>query len=280
VMQMLASTRHPLVVCPLDPQDVPALAESVQYHQDEPFGGLPTLAYARLFEHARAEGVVVLLDGQGMDEQWAGYDYYEAALRGEGAGIVQGTKESPVRFECLTEEFRSLGRRLEAPRPFPDGLRNLQLRDALHTKIPRALRFNDRVSMRVSRELREPFLDHRLFELALRQRPERKISAGTRKYLLRQMAARLVPQGVVEAPKRPLQTPQREWLRGPLRDWAGACIAGAIDAYGGEWLDAGRVRSAWRDYCAGAGDNSFYIWQWISLGVLAARKCALASQEL
>ena len=279
VTQMLASTRHPLVVCPLEAWEVPALAESVQAYQDEPFGGLPTLAYARLFERARAEGVVVLLDGQGMDEQWGGYDYYEAALGGGGApaGLVQGTKESPVRPECLTEEFRSLARRLDAPRPFPDALRNLQLRDARHTKIPRALRFNDRVSMRVSRELREPFLDHRLFELALRQKAERKIAQGTRKYLLRQIAGRLAPQGVVEAPKRPLQTPQREWLRGPLRGWAGACIAEAIDAYGGEWLDAGSVRSAWRDYCAGAGDNSFYIWQWISLGVLAARKCALAS---
>src|SRR6185436_18737296 len=102
---------------------------------------------------------------------------------------------------------------------FDDRLRNLQYRDARFTKIPRALRFNDRVSMRASTELREPFLDHRLFELALRQPADRKIGPDTGKRLLRQMVVRMLPDSVVNAPKRPLQTPQREWLRGPLRDW-------------------------------------------------------------
>lgn len=273
VEQMLARTRHPLVICPLTPEDVPGLAASVQAHQDEPFGGLPTLAYARLFESARAEGVVVLLDGQGMDEQWAGYDYYERALNGGQAGVVQGTRESPVRPEDLEREFRALAAPFEPPKPFPDALRNLQLRDALHTKIPRALRFNDRVSMRSSTELREPFLDHRLFELALRQPPERKIAGGTRKKTLREVAGRLLPSGIVEAPKRPLQTPQREWLRGPLRGWAGECIADALAAYGGIWLDTAKVRAAWQDYCDGASDNSFYVWQWISLGATAGVGC-------
>src|SRR6185369_9812711 len=129
VEQMLARTLHPLSICQIGPQDVPALAESVQSHEDEPFGGLPTLAYARLFEQARREGVIVLLDGQGMDEQWAGYDYYDSALAGATAGVVQGTREKPVRPEALVEEFRSLAEPLDLPRPFPDTLRNTQYRD-------------------------------------------------------------------------------------------------------------------------------------------------------
>ncbi|HET7563550.1 MAG TPA: asparagine synthase (glutamine-hydrolyzing), partial [Gemmatimonadaceae bacterium] len=168
VEQMLGRTRHPLVTCALAPEDVPALAESVQAHQDEPFGGIPTLAYARLFEEARARGVIVLLDGQGMDEQWAGYDYYRRANSASGAAIVQGTKSAPTRPECLTPEFAALACEAEMPAPFADTLRNLQYRDTHCTKIPRALRYNDRVSMRASTELREPFLDHRLFELAFR----------------------------------------------------------------------------------------------------------------
>jgi asparagine synthase (glutamine-hydrolysing) len=277
VRQMLARTRHPSVVCRLRAAEVPRLAVSVQAHQDEPFGGLPTLAYARLFERARAEGVVVLLDGQGMDEQWAGYDYYLPAANGAEAtsSLVQGTKEKPVRPECLTPEFRALARPFEPPRVFSDRLRNLQYRDARYTKIPRALRFNDRVSMRASTELREPFLDHRLFELAMRQPPERKIHGGTRKLMLREIARRLLPSGVVEAPKRPLQTPQREWLRSEeLRGWASARIEDALAARGREWLDAAAVRRAWREYREGASDNSFYIWQWISLGLMSERRAA------
>ncbi len=268
VERMLAQTRHPSVTCRLEPGDVPDLAESVQGYQDEPFGGLPTLAYARLFERARAEGVIVLLDGQGMDEQWAGYDYYQAAMDGTAAGLVQGAKEKPVRPECLTPEFCALAETFELPLPFPDQLRNLQYRDARYTKIPRALRFNDRVSMRSSTELREPFLDHRLFELALRQPHERKIVNGTHKWLLRRMAQQLLPDGVVEAPKRPLQTPQREWLRDPLRQWAGDRIEESLSAYGKTWLDVNSVRAEWRNYCDAADDNSFYIWQWINLGLM------------
>ena len=275
VEQMLAQTRHPLTVCRLEPDDVPALATSVQSHQDEPFGGLPTLAYARLFEQARAAGVVVLLDGQGMDEQWAGYDYYAGVANGTAPATVQGTKDRPVRPECLTPEFRALAGGSELPRPFTDALRNSQYRDARYTKIPRALRFNDRVSMRASIELRDPFLDHRLFELALRQPSDRKIVNGTRKWLLRRMTSKMLPQGVVEAPKRALQTPQREWLRGPLRTWAEEQIEQAIDAWGGAWLQANGVRSTWRSYLDGASDNSFYVWQWISAGMMSKACCAV-----
>jgi asparagine synthase (glutamine-hydrolysing) len=270
VRQMLAQTQHPSVVCQLDADAVPDLATSVQTHQGEPFGGLPTLAYARLFEVARANGVIVLLDGQGMDEQWAGYDYYHAAADGTVAGMVQGTTDRPVRPECLTPEFRALAERRQPPQPFPDRLRNLQYRDIVYTKINKALRFNDRISMRSSTELREPFMDHRLFELALRQPPERKILNGTRKALLRKIARRFLPDGIVEAPKRPLQTPQREWLMNSLREWADSCIEEALARYSSSWFDAATVRQVWQHYYEEGGDNSYFIWQWISLGLMAS----------
>jgi asparagine synthase (glutamine-hydrolysing) len=271
VKQMLAQTRHPSFLCLLTAEEVPALAESVQYFEDEPYGGLPTLAYGRLFERARSEGVIVLLDGNGMDEQWAGYDYYQSALRGKTAGLVQGTKDSPVRPGCLTPDFKRIAEEFPFPVDSPDPVRNLQIRDIVYTKIPRATRFNDRISMRVATELREPFLDHRLVELALRQPIERKIQGETRKYLLRKLAARLIPAGVVEAPKRPMQTPQREWLRGPLAEWGETHIEMALHAFGGSWLDAKAVRTTWQDFLRGGSDNSFYVWQWISLGLLYGR---------
>jgi asparagine synthase (glutamine-hydrolysing) len=279
VRRMLERTRHPSIVCALAPQDVPLLAESVQRHQDEPFGGLPTLAYAKLFERARAEGVIVLLDGHGMDEQWAGYDYYRSALEGGEAETVQGVTQSPVRAECLIPEFRAQARPLASPGPFPDRLRNLQYRDTRFTKIPRGLRFNDRVSMRSSTELREPFLDHRLFELAFRQPAERRLRGSTHKWFLRRLTEDLLPQGIVEAPKRPLQTPQREWLRGPLRDWATEQIETAIDVYGGTWLESSAVRDGWCQYTERGGDNSFFVWQWISLALTANQVGAAARYE-
>lgn len=273
VRELLQNTNHPLEVCPLTIEEVPRLAESVQEHCDEPFGGIPTLAYSKVFEAARSVGIKVLLDGQGMDEQWAGYDYYLTCL-GSGSvestkpGQVQGTKSQSVKSDALIQDFCLSAKTFQRDRFFPDDLRERQYRDASFFKIPRALRFNDRISMRSSIELREPFLDHRLFELALRQPQHRKIVGTKQKVFLRQIAAGLLPKGVVEAPKRPVQTPQREWLRGPLAGWATDWIDFAIQRAGGSWLEPRVVRESWSRYRAGEGDNSFFIWQWISLGLI------------
>jgi asparagine synthase (glutamine-hydrolysing) len=267
VRMMLEGTRHPCIVYQLEPAEVPALAASVQRHQSEPFGGMPTLAYARLFDRARSDGVTVVMDGQGMDEQWAGYDYYAATGGCSPASPIQGTKQRTTRPECLTPEFRALAQKFVPPHPFPDALRNRQYVDTRFTKMPKALRFNDRISMRSSIELREPFLDHRLFELAFRQPRERKIVNGTRKKLLRDIARRLIARTVVEAPKRPVQTPQREWLRGELKNWANQCVETGLQQHGNAWLEPSEVRRQWHEYCLGQGDNSFHVWQWVNLGL-------------
>ncbi|MGH9013060.1 MAG: asparagine synthase (glutamine-hydrolyzing) [Acidimicrobiia bacterium] len=278
VEEMLARTRHPSVTCVLRPRDVPGLAESVAVAEEEPFGGFPTLAYARLFERARERGVTVLLDGQGMDEQWGGYDYYRSALTGEPVGIVQGTVSSPVRPDCLVPEFAALAEPVDDPQPFSDTLRNAQYRDLTLTKIPRALRFNDRVSMRAGRELREPFLDHRLVELALRQPAERKIRGDAGKYLLRRIVTERLPSRVMEAPKRAVQTPQREWLRGPLRAWVTEQVELALEQHEGTWLRSDRVRPAVAAFLAGEGDNSFFVWQWLSLALHTTQRAAVEDE--
>lgn len=274
VKQMLDQTQHPHFVCKLSPKEIPELAGRIQAQQDEPFGGIPTLAYSKIFEKARSEGVLVLLDGQGLDEQWAGYDYYKNALNNNGnnlkptLGPVQGSKTSSVKPETLTPEFRSLAKSFNPPTLLSDPLIALQYRDARYTKIPRALRFNDRISMMHGTELREPFLDHRLFELALCQPSDRKIRGETQKWLLREITKDLLPKGIVEAPKRPLQTPQREWLRGPLQNWVEGCIHQALSGWASQWLDADLVQKEWKKYQSGESDNSFYIWQWVSLGLM------------
>jgi asparagine synthase (glutamine-hydrolysing) len=271
VEQMLQGKEHPWHKCLLSASDVPQRAREVQDHQDEPFGGIPTLAYAGVFREARKNGTIVLLDGQGMDEQWAGYDYYaKAVTKGttKDAAVVQGSKHSAVHPECLTADFAALAKISSYPEPFPDVLRNLQYRDTRYTKIPRALRFSDRVSMQSSTELREPFLDHRLFELAFSQPADRKIHNGTGKWLLREIAKRVLPNGIAEAPKRAVQTPQREWLSAELRPWAEQQIQLALESQPGTWLDREAVERTWQEYLVGKSDNSFYVWQWITMGLM------------
>ncbi|MEW6365160.1 MAG: asparagine synthase (glutamine-hydrolyzing) [Acidobacteriota bacterium] len=270
VRAMLRHTRHVGCFCPLSPSEVPALMAEVQAFQDEPFGGIPTLGMARVHARARDEGVTVLLDGNGMDEAWCGYDYY---TRPEGVDIGTGPVQGAVSRSTprwLAPEFAELASQVPGEWSSGDRLRSIQLHDLCVAKIPRAMRFADRVSMQFSRELREPFLDHRLVELGLRQRRSRKVRDGVGKWLPRTLARALLPGPVREAPKRALQTPQREWLRGPLRAWACDQIEGAIQGWGASWLDASSVRSTWTDFLRHGADSSFTVWQWINLGLLSS----------
>lgn len=257
VEEMIKLTDFPLNPVKLSATEVPELAEKVQWFEDEPFGGIPTLAYSKIFEKARELGTIVLLDGQGMDEAWAGYDYY---LKNSGA-LVQGSDSSPVRPECVSPIFRKKAVHPDFPKPFDNELQNLQYRDLFYTKIPRALRFNDRISMMHSTELREPFLDHRLVELAFSLPPEMKIKNGQRKWLARQIAQNYLPGKVSLAPKRPLQTPQREWLAGSLSDWA---VAGVQKFAKSSYSNPSKLAEVWNKFLIGGLDNTFWLWQWIN----------------
>jgi len=268
VEKMLAHTCHPVHFVKLSPHEVPELFTQMTLIQDEPFGGLPTMAYAKLFQAARNNGVIVLLDGQGMDEQWGGYDYYWNTNSATGAvPVVQGSVDSPLRPCCLQPGFAALSQPATYPQPYPDKLRNLQFRDIYHSKFPRALRFNDRSSMMASTELREPFMDHRLIELAMRQPADRKLHAGQTKWFLRELTKPMLPRAVQQAPKRAVQTPQREWLQGPLNRWAKSLIEHACTERP-DWLNHSATASAFDNFSAGKYDNSFFIWQWISLGAM------------
>jgi asparagine synthase (glutamine-hydrolysing) len=54
-------------------QDVFARAGDITWHQDEPFGSTSIFAQWCVFKEARRSGIKVMLDGQGADEQLAGY---------------------------------------------------------------------------------------------------------------------------------------------------------------------------------------------------------------
>lgn len=76
----------------------------------------------------------------------------------------------------------------------------------------------DRMSMLNSLEIRSPLLDHRVAELVFgRVPPELKRRAGEKKYLLKQVARRYLPEGFDFARKHGFGVPLEPWFRA----WAG-----------------------------------------------------------
>ncbi len=264
VKEMINTTQNPLNKVLLTVDHFTKEIDFLTHIQDEPCGGIPTIAYSKIFKEARKDDVIVLLDGQGMDEQWAGYDYY---LK-KNDQLIQGMKGSPFKKNVLSKEFLSKAKKPSYPTPFENELLNKQYRDLFYTKIPRALRFNDRVSMAYSTELREPFLDYRLVEYAFAQPYEYKIKNGIQKYLLRELVSEYLDDSITNSPKRPLQTPQREWLGHELSDYVESKIENLKDSDFSSWFDINEMSNEWQKYKDGDNDSSFHIWQWVSLSNL------------
>ena len=84
------------------------------------------------------------------------------------------------------------------------------LRDQLLVKL-------DRATMRAALEARSPYLDAGLTEFALRLDPALKVRGLRTKWLLKAVARRWLPRGIVHRRKRGFSVPLAGWLRGALR---------------------------------------------------------------
>lgn len=267
VEKMIATTDNPLTSIKFSSEDVEESSKFMSKAQDEPFGGIPTLAYSGIFKRAQKDGIKVLLDGQGMDEQWAGYDYYLENM--DSGSTIQGTGSgSPFRKNVLAADFAALAEKPSYPKPFDNKLQNMQYRDLFFTKIPRALRFNDRLSMAYGVELREPFLDHKLVEFAFTMPSEFKIQNGAGKYMLREILKPLVPADISYAPKRALQTPQREWLANELTAFTQENLNKLKLSPVAAWFNFSEIEKEWKAYKNGDNESSFHIWQLINAALV------------
>jgi len=79
------------------------------------------------------------------------------------------------------------------------------------------LNTTDKTSMAANLEVRVPFLNHELVEMAARMPPALKLRGLKRKYILKRAAEKLLPREVVWRRKAGFGAPIRSWLRGPLR---------------------------------------------------------------
>jgi asparagine synthase (glutamine-hydrolysing) len=269
VEMMVKQTGVQLHPCLLKPDEIETLSKKISFHMDEPFGGIPTLGMSKVFECASDIGITVLLDGNGLDEGWAGYEYYQRAHDIDiQKGPVQQSFHQADMKSVLNEDFLKLRNEFKVHHNDSDPIRSLQLRDVLQSKIPRSMRFADRNSMAYSLELREPFLDHRIIELGLSQPNKYKINNGQGKWLVRKLASKLLPGEIRLAPKRGVQTPQREWFKDELSLWVRQNIEIVLSQNDYAWFKKDKGLKMYERFKNGDFDNSFFVWQWINFQLL------------
>jgi asparagine synthase (glutamine-hydrolysing) len=110
--------------------------------------------------------------------------------------------------------------------PAASDLVDRALNHDINTYLPEdILALSDRLSMQNSLELRVPFLDHPLVEFCATIPSSLKIRATTKKYLLRRVARRFLPDEVIDHRKQGFASPMTSWLRTDLTDYVRSTLA-------------------------------------------------------
>lgn len=225
-------------------EDFVSKVDEVVYTQEEPFGSPSMFMGWHVFQEAARQNCKVMLNGQGGDEVFLGYERYYAALL---------TIKSPLAFmQSLYQQ--ALNSKLSMAVIFKYYLyftkpwlriRHLKKRSFLRPELVNAhnfqfvknsaasfanvqelqkyeiqtlqlshlLRYEDRNSMRHSIETRLPFLDYRLVEAGISLPGNYKIRDGWTKFVLRKAVTDSLPNDIVwRKNKLGFEAPERIWL--------------------------------------------------------------------
>ena len=115
----------------------------------------------------------------------------------------------------------------------------------------------DRMTMAHSLQVRAPFLDKKVFEVAAKIPTHLKTSHGTTKYILRKAAEGIIPEHVLNRKKLGFPVPIRHWLKNEMHDWAKNII---YESQVDHLINKKYVLDLLDDHCRGKGDYSRKIW--------------------
>ncbi len=282
-----------LNVIDVDHQDIINYLNSTILTQEEPFGGVFVCGYNKLYENANDKGIKVLLDGNGVDEVFLGYmKYHQLYVQKSQSNntLFSRTKDFENFWNVSVSDFTkfssidgtnglcvsAISKKLKKynliynknTEQLEDPVKDFAMNDLLFNKIPRGLRFNDKISMKHSCELRVPYLDHRLVEFGYSIPTKYLINNYGTKSVFRQALSRYVPKEISHAKKRSVQSPQREWLASELSQIVNNILE-SKSFKDREWINVTEAKDKYEKYKKGNKENSFFIWQWINLELWA-----------
>jgi asparagine synthase (glutamine-hydrolysing) len=211
--------------------------------QEEPFRSPSVFLQYGIMKSASEMKCKVLLDGQGGDETFLGYErYYISFLKNvnplkwssEIKNIIQNSKLSlmmilkmffyfkfhKVRLSFLRNRFSFLNEDFINSVDW-DYINELnsksifitQKNDITRFNLPALLRYEDKNSMKFAIETRLPYLDYRIVEFALNTGISNKINGGWTKFLLRKIASKYIPKSIAwRKNKVGFEAPLNHWF--------------------------------------------------------------------
>jgi len=176
-----------------------------------------------------AKHVTVVQSGQGADEVFGGYHWYQALQNSTDAlgdysdaffDRDHGTLSRQLSADVIDEDWS----RAFVGSAFGEAGAGHAVDKALRLDttimlVDDPVKRVDNMTMAHALEARVPFLDHELVELAARIPPEHKLAQGG-KGILKDVARDVIPSAVIDRPKGYFPVPALKYLDGPFLDMA------------------------------------------------------------
>lgn len=267
----------------------------------EPVSNLGPYAQFKVMELVSQTDVVVTMDGQGADEQFAGYDYFYGSFFKELLAkikIIDFIKEvsSYIKVYNSAYAFKYLLLYL-APRNIKNNFGRLAhnyvqddffklyscksdvalnlynpstLGDSLlqhfEYKLEHLLKWEDQNSMWFSIESRVPYLDFNLVERTLGIPSEKIIKGSVRKFFLREVMKDVLPEKIKNRfDKIGFETPNDKWFRTKLFQEYIFDILNSQSFKNRGYLNAKVCLRDYQRHVVGEINISKEIWKWINL---------------
>ena len=210
------------------------------WFEGQPLHARSSVALLALGRACRADGVKVLLNGEGSDELFGGYGTQANAYRAWGwrARVARGLDPSRPRRRRSLRHLRSarfMGRpgldwlgssgiaaldgdgelrrralleKLAPVRSDADRAFLVRCLDDLYVTLDPLLRRHDRMAMAASIEMRVPFLENGVIDFGMHLPRRAKLRRGQSKWIVKQAAEKLLPDQIVHARKRAFPMPR------------------------------------------------------------------------
>jgi len=286
---------------------------------DQPFGD-PSILPTEYLSRMATRRVKVVLNGDGGDESFFGYDRYvkqrvarlcsgipvflrrgaAAALSRAVPGRLPGSSLSKrlagfLRFESTSEAElysrwivffdRAARSKLYSPELCAvvggGGAEALVLHEMARrggrSEVERALRTDiatylpddllvkmDMATMAHGLEARSPFLDHEFMEYVAGLPVALRLRGLRRKWILKKVAAPMLPREIVDRPKRGFGIPVAKWLRGELKELLCDTLSSQRARQRG-YFEQARVEELISQHLSGREDWQFQLWNLLVL---------------
>ena len=296
------NTQTRQVYTQLDEDDFTAEIEDFVVSIEEPVSALSPYAQYRVMKLAYEDGAKVLLDGQGGDELFAGYEYYfsyyfyELLIRFR---LLKLCRELVLYYQNFKNRFaismfffllfpgwvkkrlwkrylnqwlnHELFSRVCKETSYDPRWKKMKLQEALsytffYSAIPHLLKWEDKNSMRWSIESRVPFFDQELVKSSLFLSPYKKIGNGQTKTIFKNALDGILMKAIKERKdKIGFQTVVDDLLRkNKIKDFCDKIIFSDSFKERPYW-NWQVVQAKYREHMTGKTNIGDTIWKWINV---------------